>query len=113
MLLRLAVAVFFLVPLLSAQNNWFRPAIVKGPAVAKALESVDARSRDILEEWIHLVEIPASSRKEQARAEYIRAEMEKLRLSEVRVDDMFNVSGVRRGTGGGPTVVFAAHTDTV
>ena len=26
---------------------------------------------------------------------------------------MFNVSGVRKGTGGGPTVVFAAHTDTV
>src|SRR5262249_39696285 len=26
---------------------------------------------------------------------------------------IFNVSGVRKGTGGGPTVVFAAHTDTV
>src|SRR5215471_13042571 len=26
---------------------------------------------------------------------------------------MSNVSGVRKGTGGGPTVVFAAHTDTV
>ena len=26
---------------------------------------------------------------------------------------MFNVSGVRKGTGGGPKVVFAAHTDTV
>jgi acetylornithine deacetylase/succinyl-diaminopimelate desuccinylase-like protein len=26
---------------------------------------------------------------------------------------MFNVSGVRKGTGGGPLVVFAAHTDTM
>ena len=26
---------------------------------------------------------------------------------------MTNVSGVRKGTGGGPTVVFAAHMDTV
>src|SRR5436853_568380 len=39
--------------------------------------------------------------------------MEKLRLSDMRTDDMFNVSGVRRGTGGGPSVLFAAHMDTV
>jgi hypothetical protein len=87
MLQRLAVGVFFLVPSLPAQNNWFRPAILKERPVAKALESVDARSVGIVEEWIHLVEIPASSRKEQARAEYIRAAMEKLRLSDIRVDD--------------------------
>jgi acetylornithine deacetylase/succinyl-diaminopimelate desuccinylase-like protein len=39
--------------------------------------------------------------------------MEKLGLTDIRVDDIFNVSGVRKGTGGGPSVVFAAHTDTV
>src|ERR1044072_7273102 len=39
--------------------------------------------------------------------------MQKLGLTDVRVDDMSNVSGVRKGTGGGPTVVFAAHLDTV
>jgi len=39
--------------------------------------------------------------------------MEKLGLADIRVDDMFNVSGVRKGSGGGPTVVFAAHMDTV
>jgi acetylornithine deacetylase/succinyl-diaminopimelate desuccinylase-like protein len=39
--------------------------------------------------------------------------MEKLGLSDIRTDDMFNVSGVRKGSGGGPTVVFAAHMDTV
>ncbi len=111
--LRLAFAVLFFAALLPAQNNWFQPAILKQPAVAKALESVDARSSAIIDEWVHLVEIPAPSRKERARAEYIRAEMEKLGLADIRVDDMFNVSGVRKGTGGGPTVVFAAHTDTV
>lgn len=108
----LAAALFF-AALLPAQNNWFRPAILQEPAVAKALQSVDDRSSAILDEWVHLVEIPAPSGKEQARAQYIRAEMEKLGLSDIRVDDMFNVSGVRKGTGGGPSVVFAAHTDTV
>ena len=39
--------------------------------------------------------------------------MQKLGLSDIRVDDMSNVSGVRKGSGGGPMVVFCAHTDTV
>src|SRR5271163_1253900 len=109
---RFAAALFF-ATLLPAQNNWFRPAVLQEPAVAKALQSVDERSSAIIDEWIRLVEIPAPSGKEQARAQYIRAEMEKLGLTEIRVDDIFNVSGVRKGTGGGPAVVFAAHTDTV
>ncbi len=33
--------------------------------------------------------------------------MEKLRLADIRIDDIFKVSGVRKGTGGGPSVVFA------
>src|SRR5271154_4026603 len=106
-------ATLFFAPLPAAQNNWFQPGILKEPAVAKSLQSIDDRSSAIVDEWIHLVEIPAPSGKEQARAEYMRAEMQKLGLADVRVDDMFNVSGVRKGTGGGPSVVFAAHTDTV
>src|SRR5262249_55592749 len=94
-----------------AQNNWFQPSLLERPDVKKALRSVDERSSAIVDEWIRLVEIPAPSRKEQARAQYIRAEMEKLGLSDIRVDDMSNVSGVRKGTGGGPTVVFGAHMD--
>ena len=77
------------------------------------MQSVDDRAPAIVEEWIRLVETPSPSGKEQTRAKYIRAEMEKLGLRDVRTDDMFNVSGVRKGTGGGPTVAFAAHMDTV
>jgi tripeptide aminopeptidase len=98
---------------LCGQSRWFQPSLIEKPDVQKALKSVDDRAADIVEEWIRVVEIPAPSGKEQARAKYIRAEMEKLGLSEIRTDDMFNVSGVLKGTGGGPTVVFAAHTDTV
>ena len=94
-------ATLFFAPLLAAQNNWFQPGILKEPAVAKALQSIDDRSSAIVDEWIHLVEIPAPSGKEQARAEYMRAEMQKLGLADVRVDEMLNVSGVRKGTGGG------------
>ena len=95
------------------QNTWFQPALLETPQVHAALQSVDDRATGIVDEWIKLVEMPAPSGQEQARAEYIRGEMQKLGLSDIRTDDIFNVSGVRKGTGGGPTVVFAAHTDTV
>ena len=96
-----------------AQTGWFQPSLLDRPDVKKAIQSVDDRGSSLVDEWIRLVQIPAPSRKEQARAAYIRAEMETLGLSDIRTDDMSNVSGVRKGTGGGPTVVFAAHMDTV
>ena len=108
-----AIGTVFFSVCLQAQTNWFQPAILEQPAVKKALQSVEARKDSIIEEWIKLVEIPAPSGKEQARAKYIQAEMQKLGLTEIKMDSIFNVSGVRKGTGGGPSVVFAAHTDTV
>lgn len=98
---------------LLAQNNRFEPSLMEKPEVRAALQSIDGRAAGIVDEWIRLVEIPSPSGHEQARAKYIRAEMEKLGLSDIRTDDLFNVSGVRKGTGGGPAVVFAAHMDTV
>jgi tripeptide aminopeptidase len=98
---------------LFAQKSWFEPAMLEKPEIRAALKSIDDRSAAIIDEWIKIVEIPAPSGKEQARARYIRSEMEKLGLTDIRTDDIFNVSGVRKGTGGGPTVVIAAHTDTV
>lgn len=94
-----------------AQSNWFSEARLKQPELRKALESLDEAT--IVAEWIKLTEIPAPSGKEQARADYVKAEFEKLGMADVRIDDMMNVSAVRKGTGGGPTVVFAAHLDTV
>jgi acetylornithine deacetylase/succinyl-diaminopimelate desuccinylase-like protein len=99
-------------PLL-AQGAWFQPSLLDRPDVRKAIQSVDDRAGGIVDEWIKLVEIPAPSGHEQLRAQYIRAEMQKLGLSDIRTDDIFNVSGVRKGIGGGPSVVFAAHMDTV
>jgi acetylornithine deacetylase/succinyl-diaminopimelate desuccinylase-like protein len=97
----------------AAQTSWFQPALLERPDVKKAIQSIDERSSAIVDEWIRLVEIPGPSRKEQARAQYIRGELQKLGLADIRVDDMSNVSGVRKGAGGGPMVVFCAHMDTV
>ncbi len=108
-----AVLLLLAVSPLLAQNGWFQPSLLARPDVHKAMQSVDERAAGIVEEWIRLVETPAPSGKEQARARYIQAEMQKLGLSEIRTDDFSNVSGIRKGSGGGPTVVFAAHMDTV
>jgi tripeptide aminopeptidase len=97
----------------AAQSTWFQPSLLDRPDVKKAIQSVDDRSTGIVDEWIRLVEIPAPSGKEQQRAQYVRAEMQKLGLTDIKTDDISNVSGVRKGSGGGPTVVFGAHMDTV
>jgi tripeptide aminopeptidase len=113
LLKRPAVALLLTLSPLCAQTSWFQPSLLGKPEIRQALQSVDGRASSIVDEWIRLVETPSPSGKEQARAKYVRAEMEKLGLAEIRTDDMLNVSGVRKGTGGGPTIVFAAHMDTV
>ena len=98
----------------AAQTGWFQPALLERPDVKKAIESVDDRATG------HRRRVdPAGARFPPPRRRSRRArstsetEMEKLGLADIRVDDMSNVSGVRKGSGGGPTVVFCAHMDTV
>jgi len=96
---------------LHAQTSWFSERQVKQPQVQKAFASLNEPA--IVDEWIRLTEVPSPSGKEQARADYVRAELQKLGLTDIRTDEMLNVSGVRKGTGKGPSVAFAAHLDTV
>ena len=96
---------------LHAQTSWFSERQLKQPQIQKAFDSLNESA--IVDEWIRLTEIPSPSGKEQARADYVRAELQKLGLTDIRTDEMLNVSGVRKGTGKGPSVAFAAHLDTV
>lgn len=80
--------------------------------IKAAIAMLDKNFPQQLEEWIKLTEMPSKSGQEQARATYIKAvfEKEKLRTS---VDSIGNVIGVRKGTGGGPTIAIMAHMDVV
>jgi acetylornithine deacetylase/succinyl-diaminopimelate desuccinylase-like protein len=80
--------------------------------VRSALAFVDANFDRQVAEWIRLTEIPAPSGQEAARAAVVIAELKKLGLTPT-TDDIGNVTAVRKGSGGGPTIVFAAHLDTV
>lgn len=59
-----------------------------------------------------LVQTPSLSTREGAVAELVAGEMRRLGLGDVRVDAMGNVIA-QLGPGGGPTLLFDAHMDTV
>ncbi len=81
--------------------------------VKAAYEYIDKNRDSILREWITITEINAPSGHEQERAKYIEKLLRKHRLQSIRYDAAGNLIAVRKGTGGGPTVVFDAHLDTV
>lgn len=95
-----------------AYPSSFTPRLAERPAVRDALAWIEGNFPRQVEEWIRITEIPGTSRHEQARAAYVRGQMEAAGL-EVTVDSIGNVVGRRRGAGGGPTVALAAHLDTV
>lgn len=90
----------------------FSPAVAQKAEVRRALDWIDSNFDTQVREWIHITQIPAPSGQEAERAAYVKAELEKLGYKP-ETDASGNVSVRRRGAGGGPTLVFAAHMDTV
>ena len=88
-------------------------AIQNRPDVVAAFDYIEKTREDILEEWIELTEINAPSGHERERAERIEKLLKKLKLKDIHYDSVGNLIAVRKGTGGGPRVVFDAHMDTV
>lgn len=99
--------------LLLAQTSFFSPAIAKDPRVAQAVRSIDSHRENLVTEWMHITEIPAPSGGEQAREKYIREELQKIGLTNIKTDSPGNLSAWRKGTEAGDPVVFAVHMDTV
>ncbi|HKJ02384.1 MAG TPA: M20/M25/M40 family metallo-hydrolase [Longimicrobiales bacterium] len=95
-----------------ATGSRFTEQVRANRTVQDAVRWIDDNYDAQVEEWIRITEIPAKSTMEQQRGAYVRAQMEAEGL-EVGTDSIGNVTGIRRGTGGGPTIVFAAHMDTV
>lgn len=95
------------------QGSLFTKAMAERPDVKAALAYIDANFATQVAEWITLTEIPGLSAHEEKRAAYVMAELAKISGIEISKDEMGNVTALRRGTGGGPTVVMAAHMDTV
>jgi tripeptide aminopeptidase len=92
----------------------FQPAVARSARVSAALTTAEARSGDLIQEWIRVAEIPAWSGGEQQRAAFVREQLNAMGLANVRTDEIGNVIGELPGTDAkGPVIVFAAHMDTV
>jgi acetylornithine deacetylase/succinyl-diaminopimelate desuccinylase-like protein len=95
----------------SYPTSW-NPELLKRADVVAAMSMIEQRFPSQVEEWVRIAEMPGKSRLEQQRGAYVKSVFEKEGLT-VSVDSIGNVTGVRKGTGGGPTIVIAAHTDIV
>src|SRR5882724_2686421 len=81
--------------------------------VKAANEYIDRNRAGILREWIQITEINAPSGHEQDRAKYLERLLRQSKLQNIHYDSAGNLIAIRKGTGGGRTVVFDAHLDTV
>ncbi len=109
-----ALSALLVSPLAAQQpypTSW-DPALIQRADVKSALARLEQQFPQQVDEWIRLAEMPGKSKLEQARGAYVKSVFEKEGLR-VSVDSIGNVTGVRQGTGGGPTVVIAAHMDIV
>lgn len=108
--------------LLSSTAAWAAPADPQSKAVEALTRSAawttatDALARDhdrMVADIVTLTQIPAPPFKEAARAKAYAQMFRDHGLTDVEIDAEGNVLGLRKGSGKGPLVVFAAHLDTV
>ena len=88
-------------------------ALANRKDVQAAFTYVEQNRESILKEWSAITEINAPSGQEKERARFIEKRLRSYKLQDIRYDSAGNLIAVRKGTGGGPTVVLDAHMDTV
>ena len=87
--------------------------LLKCKGVQEALQFLREDDERTLREHLEMCQIPAPSYEEGEKAEYVRAKMVEAGLSDVHIDEVGNVLGTWKGTGDGPQIMIAGHTDTV
>jgi acetylornithine deacetylase/succinyl-diaminopimelate desuccinylase-like protein len=85
--------------------------VLASPAVARAMEYIRGAEAETVREWLQLCNAYGPSGDEIYRANLLHKLMRMYGLENVHIDDQRNVIGIRRGTGGGPKVIFFAHHD--
>ena len=85
------------------------------PQILAVMEYLKEKDGETLSVQKELCAVRSPSNQEKARAELYFSMMSGIGLDEVRMDEVHNVIGLLRGTGGSglPAAVLAAHMDTV
>ena len=101
------------VPALDEAVGRAMQAVAQVPAVQKGLQIAKDQAERAMAEQVELCEIPSPTFHEEKRAQEIARRMQEYGLTDVSIDAIGNVVGVRKGTGNGPVLVIDAHMDTV
>lgn len=83
------------------------------PKVQKGLQIAQDQAERAMVEQVELCEIASPTFHEETRAKEIARRMKQYGLTDVTMDGIGNVVGVRKGKGNGPVLVIDAHMDTV
>lgn len=81
--------------------------------IEKAMQILEETHEAIVDLQIQLCAIRSPSNMEENRAKHFYELMSQIGLDHVYMDEVNNVIGLWKGTGDGPTLVVAAHMDTV
>jgi len=87
--------------------------IMSQPSIKMALEFIKTDHENTITEQKQISTIPAPSFKEQKRGEDYLKRLVSVGVNDVRMDSEGNVCGLLPGSSKGPTLLFAAHLDTV
>lgn len=85
----------------------------KDVKIKKAMQILEETHEAIVDLQMQLCAIRSPSNMEETRAKHFYALMSQIGLDHVYMDEVNNVIGLWKGTGDGPTLVVAAHMDTV
>ena len=114
-LIKMGLLVFSLAGVAYATENPEQAVarLVAQPSVAGALSDIEAMQPELLDDLIELTEIPAPPFGEQDRALRFAEKLREAGLTDVSIDEVGNVIGVRPGRSGRKTIALTAHLDTV
>lgn len=88
-------------------------SLAASPVVRECLNLAKSCRSELVAEIARICEIPAPTFHEEARAAYLERRLAEAGLEGVHRDRVGNVIGRRRGRHGEPSIILAAHLDTV
>src|SRR5690625_3177462 len=81
--------------------------------VKKALQFIEEDHDQTTNDQIEIKEIPAPTFHEKERGMYFMDRLKEFSLEDIKMDEVGNVYGIRKGTGNGPKIFVSAHMDNV
>lgn len=81
--------------------------------IKAAMQYIKEIDDNTTKETLEMCQIPAPSYQEKEKAQYVYEKFKSIGLSNVSMDEIYNVTGEWAGSGDGPAIMLAAHSDTV